>query len=1626
MAERIEIRTVQNVIDLKDNPSYIINEGETLTLQNMFFVNDDDITIGRLFIDEDFKTNVVRDATNIIFKDSEIQSKCKIFENATYIKSIQFINTNFKPYYDDSDYSFSFNNAFSGCSSLENVSFDPEIDGRYVKDMTFMFSSNKIKEIDLTWLSNADKLQAAMNVFNKAAVETIILPETFSAPNMGSIQSAFNSTQIRYLTLSSTIDIPNAYSCGNLCQKCSKLRTVTFPMSITCDKLYTFSKAFDQCYVLRNIEMSDDLELNCTSVSQGLSFNETFNNCRTLKEFKFPRINCSKGISNVSSMFNNCVKLKTLDMTNISFNSTGLIASNFLKSTNSLSKVIMKKNDYNVSTNSIKIEDDEIDIYTFEKTPTNTYIEGDNIRIEFPFEKLNITNNSVLVSALNDVTYYTIDDGRLYLVNCIFASGSEATFNDASIRQKIEGMGVTGIRIIFEDCEFYCGPNLFKETNYISSIIFGEGCKLRFNTEDEGLTWSGDYLFYNCENLLHVSFDLADIHGLTSAESMFEGSGMTQFDSPYYENPGEYLTSVNNVKRMFYNCQSIINIDLTWIELSASVTEAENIAELIDNCNNVISIYIREDDYDTETNKIAGLYDIPYTVESVESYDTGYEIRVLHSPDRMIINNNDDLIAAIQDPNYYTNDGEWGTFTNCEFSLVSSATFNNGGVQESLGSITKLIFDDVVFYCNTELFMNSNITAIKFTSNTNLSFNNTTGNAVNLSGLFKYMSALKSVDLSELTGWDKFTKLDYLFQGSENIEEIKFPTTSHRCSKLLSMQATFENLKSVNTIDLSFITELSPEFSYLDDAFRTCYANIIKLPNTNVQTNAQYISCRQMFSFTTAENIDLSSIIIHPNNLSGMFADSNVKTLNLTGIRFDRTNEDDMNGFLSDANELTQITMNSSYYNPETNSIKGGENYEDVYFIPRYVVEYNYVAQNVVITLRDTPQMEINDNNDLLLAINDPYYHEIEYDTIYDEETETEIKIARKITFKSCTFTRNSTASFKSNEIKSALGTITQLCFDNTVKLYIPANTLFSKCDYITDIWLQSTDMKFGYNDEGEWNMDYAFEDCTSLNSVSFEFNNNYTKLVSANGMYQRCTSLTIWQSSLYWIKFATNIKSAHNIVNGCTSIEEIVLPEIAQGSALIFNELTDIHDFCHGCSNLKRFVFPDAGLTCHNLTDVSYFFYGCDKLESVTPPSNITGGLSITNVTGMFEGCESLELYSVSSLSESPIIKMTDMFYGCHNLESLDITNLNMDDIVQYSEIKNFEQDTDKLEAIKMKKEYYNQSNQSVKGIYKFSKNVTNVEENDSTVMIYFGNTRRKEIANKEDLLDAISDTKYCTKEDTIITFNMCLFSENEEYPTFNDADIKETLGEAYNLVFDDVVFTGKSDKLFNGADYITSVTFTDNVLMNFNNENQITMEKLFKNCGLLSEVIFGENIDLSQVTNAKEMFMNSGITTFTFPDMTNTEINDISSMFNGCSDLTDLDMSMLSLDYVNDMSNFLDNADNLTTLILPSEYYDEESNAIYNTRTSYHIPLKAKSVVHEGDLVKITLSTPVPPTPPQPIHIDPSKIQKAGVLNILRIRLAELRKKLTYTVNPLEKAIIIKEIRKLVHDIEMYINYA
>ncbi len=366
------------------------------------------------------------------------------------------------------------------------------------------------------------------------------------------------------------------------------------------------------------------------------------------------------------------------------------------------------------------------------------------------------------------------------------------------------------------------------------------------------------------------------------------------------------------------------------------------------------------------------------------------------------------------------------------------------------------------------------------------------------------------------------------------------------------------------------------------------------------------------------------------------------------------------------------------------------------------------------------------------------------------------------------------------------------------------------------------------------------------------------------------------------------------------------------------------------------------------------------------------------------------------------------------------------MDAVVQYSEIKNFEQDTDKLEAIKMKKEYYNQSNQSVKGIYKFSKNVTNVEENDSTVMIYFGNTRRKEIANKEDLLDAISDTKYCTKEDTIITFNMCLFSENEEYPTFNDADIKETLGEAYNLVFDDVVFTGKSDKLFNGADYITSVTFTDNVLMNFNNENQITMEKLFKNCGLLSEVIFGENIDLSQVTNAKEMFMNSGITTFTFPDMTNTEINDISSMFNGCSDLTDLDMSMLSLDYVNDMSNFLDSADNLTTLILPSEYYDEESNAIYNTRTSYHIPLKAKSVVHEGDLVKITLSTPVPPTPPQPIHIDPSKIQKARILNILRIRLAELRRKLTYTVNPFEKAIIIKEIRKLVHDIEMYINYA
>ena len=181
--------------------------------------------------------------------------------------------------------------------------------------------------------------------------------------------------------------------------------------------------------------------------------------------------------------------------------------------------------------------------------------------------------------------------------------------------------------------------------------------------------------------------------------------------------------------------------------------------------------------------------------------------------------------------------------------------------------------------------------------------------------------------------------------------------------------------------------------------------------------------------------------------------------------------------------------------------------------------------------------------------------------------------------------------------------------------------------------------------------MDWLFERCTSLTSVSLF---NTSNVIEMTAMFVGCASLTsvpLFDTS--------NVTDMNVMFDGCTSLTSVPLFDTSNVTTMngMFDEctsltsvplfdtskVTDMKDMFDECTSLTSVPLFDTS----KVTDMEDMFYGCTSLTSVP----LFDTSNATRMFAMFAYCTSLT--SVPLFNTSKVTDMSYMFSGCYKVES-------------------------------------------------------------------------------------------------------------------------------------------------------------------------------------------------------------------------------------------------------------------------------------------------------------------------------------------------------------------------------------
>jgi len=416
---------------------------------------------------------------------------------------------------------------FNGCKNLAYINFPKNEKAENLQLLNDMFGvCPNLISLDLSSFSfkNVETMAYMFNGCNR--LSTLILPkENNIGNNLKDIKYIFyECKELTSIDLSG-ISLVNIKDLSSMFYGCSSLENLILPSNEKANNVVDFSYMFFDCGKLKSVDLSFVSFIN----AQKLSF--MFFNCSSLLDIKFPIEEKSTKIEDFQYMFFSCQSLISIDLSNFSFENAKNLNSMFFFCSN-LENLILPKNE--IATN---VED-----------------------ISFMFSACNklriIDLSGISLRNIYDMSY--IFSYCTNLENIIFA-------NDEPIN-KIEE-----ISYAFSNCYNLKSIDLSKfNLNLVTSFeyLFYSCSSLETIVLPEQRINNVESFFHTFDNCTKLkSIDLKKISFLNAKDIGFMFANCLELLEIIFDH-NEKVENINNMNGTFANCTSITSIDIGHIYIN--------------------------------------------------------------------------------------------------------------------------------------------------------------------------------------------------------------------------------------------------------------------------------------------------------------------------------------------------------------------------------------------------------------------------------------------------------------------------------------------------------------------------------------------------------------------------------------------------------------------------------------------------------------------------------------------------------------------------------------------------------------------------------------------------------------------------------------------------------------------------------------------------------------------------------------------------------------------------------------------------------------------------------------------------------------------------------------------------
>ena len=407
----------------------------------------------------------------------------------------------------------------------------------------------------------------------------------------------------------------------------------------------------------------------------------------------------------------------------------------------------------------------------------------------------------------------------------------------------------------------------------------------------------------------------------------------------------------------------------------------------------------------------------------------------------------------------------------------------------------------------------------------------------------------------------------------------------------------------------------------------------------------------------------------------------------------------------------------------------------------------------------------------------------------------------------------------------------------------------------------------------------YYKEDCTYKSGFDENQRRNSVRyIVNGNQIINKNEELVIKAGKKIQIYHESGVNNLENYFSinydpNADKIEKINLLNF--DSSLV----TDMNSLFLGCSSLK--LVELSNLNTSSTKKMNFMFFGCKSLQ-IIDLSNFKTSL-VTNMNYMFYGCHSLESLLISQLDTSSVINMNSMFSGCSSLKSLNLTNF------KTSLVTNMNYMFYDLSSL----EYLYITNFDMKNV-RYADNIFTGINKLKYIDLY--NVRNDNTFISESDLNKIDKLTVCQKE--YIIKNKTTKCENEDI-----IDIKSNnyiLLEYGNQTYypNGFIYNGNENNAYRKDNNIEFI-LKENEIYKYTGEEELNIE-----AGTWIKIFFSKPINTLESFFDKSFDENvENIVFIDFSYFDSSSINNINSLFKGCSSLKSIDLSYIKTSLIKSM---------------------------------------------------------------------------------------------------------------------------